>query len=487
MIAVSERVLGSVGPLVDGAWIDGTSGGDVEHVDPATGRVNGSVHLAGAEEADAAIAAAEAALPSWRALPGDERRRILQRVEQLVEDDAEELARLTTLELGHPLAVGRAQARICSAWFGYYAGWADKIEGTTIPLTPGNNVGFDYTLREPYGVVGIIITWNGPLASLGMKVAPALAAGNCVVLKTPELAPYAAARFAELALEAGVPHGVLHVLPGGPEPGERIVRHPSVARISFTGGHATAVKILEAAALSVKPVVLELGGKSANIVFPDADLAAALGHAFGTCFGLAGQECAFPSRLLVHEDLYDEVVERASGTTGRLIVGDPFDAATNVGPLVNEHAVERILATVAAAPGRVVAGGRRAAGLPDELASGYYVEPTVVADVDAASSLAREEVFGPVLAVLRFGTEEEAVRIANSTDYGLAATVHTRDVARVHRIAPQLAAGSVRFNGGLALPPGAPFGGYKRSGVGREGGKAGLDEFLQTKNVFVKL
>ena len=283
------------------------------------------------------------------------------------------------------------------------------------------------------------------------------------------------------------------MLPGGPEAGDRLVRDPRVAKISFTGGLPTARRILEAAQESLKPVVLELGGKSANIVFPDADLDTAMQQALASSWGLAGQECAFPSRLLVHRDVYDEVVDRAARIGQSLKPGDPLDPETALGPGRHEAAATRIVETVAAAQaagsGRLVTGGGRIApsDLAGDLAGGFYVQPTVLADVDAASDLAREEVFGPVLSVLPFSTDEEAVEIANSTDFGLAATVHTRDVARVHRLASQLVAGSVRFNGGLALPPGAPFGGYKLSGIGREGGQAGLEEFLQTKNVFIKL
>lgn len=489
----ASRHLGLVRPLIDGAWLDQTSLGEVDHTDPATGTVNGTIALCGPEEVQKAVAAAKRAHPAWRTLSADKRRRILQRVEELIEADLPELGRRTTAELGHPLGTSTALSYMCAAWFGYYAGWSDKIEGATIPTTPAFNAGFDYTLAEPYGVVGIILTWNGPMVSVGMKVAPALAAGNCVVLKTPDLAPYTVARFAELALEAGVPPGVLHVLPGGAEAGEALVRHPDVGKVSFTGGIATAKKILDAAKHTVKPVVLELGGKSANLVFPDADLDAAAALSVQSCFTMAGQGCVLATRMLAHRSVYDEVVTATAKAMSALRLGDPFASETTLGPVVNEAAYARVLAVIQRAQtdsaARLITGGH--AKPPDELAphiaGGYYLEPTLLVDVDAHNPVAQEEVFGPVLTITSFDTEEHAVDIANATPYGLGAFVQTRDIARVHRIAPLLQAGTVSVNGTSGLPPGAPFGGYSHSGYGREGGREGLFEFLRTKNVFIRI
>jgi aldehyde dehydrogenase (NAD+) len=488
-----QRQLGIARPLIDGAWLDQTSLGEVHHIDPATGRVNGTIALCGPEEVEAAVAAAKRAYPAWRALSADKRRRILQRIEELVEADLPELGRRATAELGHPLSTATSLSYVCAAWFGYYAGWSDKIEGATIPPTPAFNAGFDYTLAEPYGVVGIILTWNGPMVSVGMKVAPALAAGNCVVLKTPDLAPYTVARFAELALEAGVPPGVLHVLPGGAEAGEALVRHPDVGKISFTGGIATAKKILDAARHTVKPVVLELGGKSANLVFPDADLGAAAALSVHSCFTMAGQGCVLATRMLVHRSVYDEVVRATEKAMSGLRLGDPFASNTTLGPVVNEAAYARVLAAMRRAQtdtaARLISGGHAAPPdkLAPDIAGGYYLEPTLLVDVDPHSPIAQEEVFGPVLTVTSFDTEEQAVDIANSTPYGLGAFVQTRDIARVHRIAPLLQAGTISVNGASGLPPGAPFGGYNQSGYGREGGREGLFEFLRTKNVFIRI
>ena len=488
-----QRQLGIARPLIDGAWLDQTSLGEVHHIDPATGRVNGTIALCGPEEVEAAVAAAKRAYPAWRALSADKRRRILQRIEELVEADLPELGRRATAELGHPLSTATSLSYMCAAWFGYYAGWSDKIEGATIPLTPAFNAGFDYTLAEPYGVVGIILTWNGPMVSVGMKVAPALAAGNCVVLKTPDIAPYTVARFAELALEAGVPPGVLHVLPGGAEAGEALVRHPDVGKISFTGGIATAKKILDAARHTVKPVVLELGGKSANLVFPDADLDAAAALSVRSCFTMAGQGCVLATRMLVHQSVYDQVVTAAAKAISGLRLGDPFASDTTLGPVVNEAAYARVLTAIQRAESgtqaRLITGGRAAPSdeLAPDIAGGYYIEPTLLVDVDPDSPVAQEEVFGPVLTVTAFDTEEQAVDLANATPYGLGAFVQTRDIARVHRIAPLLQAGTISVNGTSGLPPGAPFGGYNQSGYGREGGREGLFEFLRTKNVFIRI
>lgn len=484
--------LGTIGPVVDGTWLTSTSLGIVEHINPSTARVNGSVLVAGPEEVDAAVATAKAAFPEWRGMSADKRRRILQRVEELVQARAAELGEITALELGTPLSMATALAGMSAAWFGYYAGWADKIEGATIAPAPAYNAGFDYTIPEPYGVIGIIVTWNGPISSMGMKVAPALAAGNCVVVKTPDMAPFTVARFAQIMLEAGLPPGVLQVLPGGPEAGDRLVRHPDVGKISFTGGIPTAQKILDAARHTLKPVVLELGGKTANIVFPDADLDRAVAETIRSCYVLSGQGCNLNTRLLVHRDIYDQVVAAAGQSAAALQVGDPFDAKTILGPVIDRAAYDRILGVIDHATtdgARLVAGGHPAAQstLPAELRDGYFIEPTVLADVDPYSDVAQNEVFGPVLSITPFANEEEAVELANSTRYGLGAAVQTRDVARVHRIAPLLQSGNVHFNGSSGQPPAAPFGGYKASGTGREGGKEGLYEFLQIKNVYVSL
>ncbi len=400
MSTTNAHELGTARPFIDGRWLESTSLGLAEHVNPATGRVNGAVALCGAAEVDAAVAAAKAALPAWRALPGDRRRQILQRIDELLQRELETLGRSTTLELGHPLMSSIGLSYLCSSWFGYYAGWCDKIEGSTVPLT-GFNTGFDYTLLEPYGVVGVILTWNGPMVSVGMKVAPALAAGNCVVLKTPEQAPFTVARFAEIALEGGLPPGVLQVLPGGAEAGDRLVRHPDVHKISFTGGIGTAKRIMAAASETLTPLVFELGGKSANIVFADADVAAAINMTVTSCYTLAGQGCVISTRLLAQRAIYDDVVAATARKVASLTVGDPFDAATIVGPVVNRESYQRVLGVIDDARGagaaRVVTGGAAAdpKTLPAANADGFFIQPTVFADVAPESALAQQEVFGP--------------------------------------------------------------------------------------------
>jgi aldehyde dehydrogenase (NAD+) len=368
----------------------------------------------------------------------------------------------------------------------YFAGLADKIEGQVIPIFP--ETAFDYTLPEPYGVVGLISTWNGGISSLARKAGAALAAGNTVVAKAMELAPFSAVIFGELALEAGIPTGVVNILPGDASAGEALVRHPGVDKLSFTGGISAAREILRAAADNITPVVLELGGKSGNIVFPDADLEAAGRFAGTVCMGMAGQGCVFPTRLIVHESVHDQIVDTAVRTAAALTVGDPLDPATAVGPVVSAAHCERILGMMAAAraeqSGELLLGGHR---LDGELADGFFLAPTIYDRVRSDAGIAQQEVFGPVLSVLTFSDEDEAIALANDTNYGLAGYVHTSDLRRAHRVAAALDAGYVSLNGFAALPASAPFGGFALSGYGKEGGRAGLEEFVRTKNVYLPL
>jgi acyl-CoA reductase-like NAD-dependent aldehyde dehydrogenase len=473
--------------LVGGEWMPGAGTERRTHVNPATGRPLAEVALAGPAEIDAAVAAAHAAFPAWRRTAPGVRRDTLSRLAETIAAHADELAALVTLEMGQPYRAARAGVAAAADWFRYYAGWADKLEGLVAPVAPGAVL--DYAVPEPYGVVAAIIPWNGPVISLALKVAPALAAGNCVVLKPSELAPFSSLRVGALAAEAGLPPGVLNVVPGGAAAGQVLCRHPLVGKISFTGGSSTARAVSVAAAEHHTPVVLELGGKSASLVFADADLAVA--GKLGAILGVAqnsGQGCFLPTRLLVERPVYEAVLERVVATAEGLRLGDPFDPATMMGPVVSEAACERILGVVERAAseraGRLCTGGRRAQG---ELGGGFFVEPTVFADADPAADLAREEIFGPVLAVLPFEDEDEAVALANGTRYGLAGYVWTADLRRAHRVAGALEAGYVSVNGMAALPPSAPFGGWKASGHGVEGGRAGLQEFLRTKNVHVSL
>lgn len=477
-------VLGDGALLVDGQPVADASGGRRDHVNPTTGRPQASFAIAGAREVDDAVRSARAAFPAWRDRSPGDRRQVLLRLAELVEEQGPRFGPMTALESGTPIAIGSA-GRLTVEYLRYYAGWADKLEGRTVPVWP--QAGFDYTRLEPVGVVGVLIPWNGPLTSIGQKVAPALAAGCCVVLKPSELAPFVALAFGRLCLEAGVPPGVVNVITGGSETGAALVSHPGLDKVSFTGSGATGTSVMTAAAANLTPVLLELGGKSALVVFDDADLHAAAATAvrLGLVVG-SGQGCVLPTRLLAHEAVYDDVVDRVQALVANVMVGDPLDPATQMGPVIDAHACERILGVIerAGADGAtLVAGGARVAALEP----GYFIAPTVFGDVDPASDLAQREVFGPVLSILRFSDDAEAVAIANGTNYGLGGFVFTRDLQRAHRTAAAFDAGYVGVNVFPMLPAAAPFGGVKGSGFGREGGQRGIEEFLRVKNVFVDM
>jgi acyl-CoA reductase-like NAD-dependent aldehyde dehydrogenase len=475
------RRLASQGHLVGDEWRTSDRGGAYVHRYAATGAAQADVGLAGPADVDAAVAAAQAAQPAWATTPPLERAGLLFKLAELLEERSTEAAELAALDNGTPMSV-IDPGRYTAAWVRYYAGWCDKLDGDVVP----GGTGLSYVKLEPYGVIAALPPWNGSMMGMGQKCGPALAAGNAVVAKPPELAPFGMLRFAELALEAGLPPGVLNVVVGDAGAGSALVGHPGIGKITFTGGVATARTLMAAAAVNLTPLALELGGKSANIVFPDADLdtAAAMAATFGTAL-LSGQGCALPTRTYVHDDVYDVVVEKILHALGSLRVGDPLDPATFIGPVVTETAMERILGVVARARAdgaRVLTGGDRLGG---ELASGWFVAPTVFGDVDHESELARDEVFGPVQAILRFSSEDEVVTKANDSDLGLAAYLHTADAARVQRIVDSVEAGTVVVNGAGGMSPAAPFGGYKHSGFGREGGRAGIEEMVRRKTVFV--
>jgi aldehyde dehydrogenase (NAD+) len=470
--------------LIGGERLHHGSGAAFSHVNPATGQVQYEMRLAGAAEVDRAVKTALAAFTGWRRSKPSRRAEILSRLCDLVARDKDQIALLSSLENGMPAwQFSARQAGIAQAWLRYYAGMADKLEGLVTASWPAENL--EYTLPEPLGVVAAIIPWNAPFISLAMKVPAALAAGNCVIVKPAEMTPFTAVRFAELALEAGLPEGVLQVLPGAAEAGEALVRHPDVAKVSFTGGTLAAKRVMVACAETLKPALYELGGKSANIVFDDADLAKAIPYSGAFPMNNSGQGCQLPTRLLVHAPVYEAVVEGVRQTVAHLKQGDPLAGDTFMGPVVSESAMHRILGDIERAKadqaGRLLIGGGRVE------APGWFIAPTVFADVDPASHLAQHEFFGPVLSIIPFADEDEAVAIANGTPWGLAGYVQTRDLGRAHRVAAQLNCGNVYINGAMNVHPAAPFGGVGLSGHGKEGGRAGLEEFVRQKGVAVSL
>jgi aldehyde dehydrogenase (NAD+) len=470
------------GLLIGGDRLTETSGGTYAHIYPATGQPNAHIPLAGADEIDRAVASAWDAHREWISLTVDRRRDLLIDLADAVHENLDELSRLNVHDYAVPISFA-GNAILLERFLRHFAGYVDKPHGTSTPVAGS----FDVNLveREPYGVVGVITPWNGSLVVTGSCVAPALAAGNAVVLKPSEVAPLAALRFGELCLEVGLPAGLVNVVPAGPEGGDALVRHPGIRKIHFTGRDATARKVLQSAAVNLTPVVTELGGKSANIVFDDADLhAAAMLSAHQGPLMQSGQSCACASRVLVQESVYDAFLEKFVAVIEASTIGDPLNPQVVFGPVVSQAAADRILGVIEQAvserSGELLVGGRRLGG---ELADGYYIEPTVFGGVDNGSTLAQNETFGPVVSVMTFGDEAEAVRIANDSRYGLNAFAQTNDLRRAHRVARQLEAGSVWVNTFSDISPQGPYGGYKQSGFGRTGGLEGLHEFLQVKNI----
>ncbi|HVQ49935.1 MAG TPA: aldehyde dehydrogenase family protein, partial [Mycobacterium sp.] len=467
----------SGGLLIGGDRITEASGGTHSHIYPATGQPNAIIPLAGAAEIDRAVASAWQAHREWMSLTVDRRRDLLIDLADAVHESLDELARLNVHDYAVPISLA-GNAILLERFLRHFAGYVDKPHGSSTPVTGS----FDINLieREPYGVVGVITPWNGAPVVIGSCVAPALAAGNAVVVKPSEVAPFAALRFGELCLEAGLPVGLVNVVPAGPMGGDALVRHPGIRKIHFTGGSPTARRVLEAAAVNLTPVVTELGGNSANIVFDDADLdAASMLSAHQGPLMQSGQSCACASRVLVHESVHDTFLDKFLAVIDASTIGDPFDPRVVFGPVISQTAADRLLSVIEDAvtqhAGDLLVGGKRIRG---DLAQGYYIEPTVFAGVDNASALAQNETFGPVVSVIKFSDEAEAVRIANDTPYGLNAFVQTKDLGRAHRVARQLEAGSVWINTFSDISPQGPYGGYKQSGGGRTGGLEGLNEFL---------
>ncbi|GCE44787.1 Aldehyde dehydrogenase [Rhodococcus wratislaviensis] len=473
--------------LTAGLWIGGErrtagSGGTYEHVNPSTGQVQGLVPLAGASEVDEAVEAARSAFHEWRRWDPADRRRILNKLAALLADHADELLTIESLETGIPVSTG-GMLPLLLGGLEYAASLADKLAGTVVPTKPG--AVFDYTLVEPIGVVGVIIPWNGPVGQIGLSVSSPLAAGCTVILKPSELAPFSSDVFGRLCIEAGIPAGVVNVLPGTAEAGEALVRHPGVDKISFVGSVGTSRKVAAGCAATGKSALLELGGKSADLVFADTDVRKAAGDAIGWLVYNAGQACTLASRFIVHDSIYDDYVELVVQGLDALQVGDASDPRTDMGPVINKSAQDRVLSMIERAKHdssvRLLTGGGRIES------PGFHVQPTLF-EASNSAEISREEVFGPVLSVMRFHEDDEAIAIANDSSFGLAGYVHTSDLSRALRVAAELDTGNIGINGGMAPGvTGAPFGGVKDSGYGRAGGIAGVTEFTRLKNVMISL
>jgi aldehyde dehydrogenase (NAD+) len=478
--------VGATKLLINNQWVESASGKRFPTVNPATGEEICRVAEADAADVDKAVHAAREAFEKgpWRKMAAAERGKLLYKLADLIEKNADALARLEALDNGKPYQVARtADLPLVIGCYRYYAGWADKIQGKTIPVA-GNY--FCYTRHEPVGVVGQIIPWNFPLLMQAWKLGPALAAGNTVVLKPAEQTPLTALRVGELIIEAGFPAGVVNILPGyGPTAGAAIAWHNGVDKVAFTGSTEVGHLIMEAAARSnLKRVTLELGGKSPNIVFADADMDQAIEGAHFALFFNQGQCCCAGSRLFVEAKAYDEFVEKSVARAKKRKVGDPFDPTSEQGPQVDDVQFEKVMSYILAGKtegASLVAGGNRVGN------RGFFIEPTVFADVKDDMKIAKEEIFGPVMSIMKFKDVEEVVERSNRTEYGLAAAVWTRDISKAHAIANSVRAGTVWVNCYDVFDAAAPFGGFKQSGIGRELGEYGLQQYTEVKTVTVKL
>jgi betaine-aldehyde dehydrogenase len=475
--------------FVGGESVDAADGQTFEITNPATGSVIATAPLGGREDVDRAVAAAQKAFEDrkgWATWAAGKRGRALSKLAALIKQHSEELAHLETANVGKPIGGSRGEVIGASLVFDYYAGAANKLFGQTIPVS---KPGLDMTLREPIGVVGLIVPWNFPLLMASWKVAPALAAGNAAILKPASYSPLTAIRLGELALEAGIPAGVLNVVTGpGGTAGASIAAHPGIGKIAFTGETTTGQEIMRLASTNVKKISLELGGKSPNIVFADADLEKFAKESPYSVFDNCGQDCCARSRILVERSAHDQVVEQFAAATRNLKVGDPLDDATEVGTLVSEKQRERVRDYIEIGRGEgatIVVGGEA----PDDpaLAGGAYLMPTVFDNATNDMRIAREEIFGPVVSIIPFDTEDEAIRLANATPYGLSGSVWSRDIGKALRTARGVQAGVLSVNSNSSVHTEAPFGGYKMSGIGRELGMSALELYTETKNVFIDL
>ncbi|QKH37982.1 aldehyde dehydrogenase family protein [Achromobacter pestifer] len=471
--------------FIDGRFVAATAGGTIDVLNPHDGTLITAIAAAEAEDVDRAVAAAQRAFPAWSRMPAAERGRLLLKLADLIEANTEELAQLETLDTGHPIRDTRGlDVPRTAGCFRYFGGMADKLQGSVIPVETGF---LNYVQRAPIGVVGQIVPWNFPLMFTSWKLGPALAAGNTVVLKPSELTPLSTLRIAELMAQAGFPEGVVNMVPGyGHTAGQRLAEHPDVGKIAFTGSTATGRRIVQASQGNLKRVQLELGGKGANIVFDDANLDAAINGAAWAIFHNQGQACIAGSRLMLHEKIADAFLERFTALANSIRLGDPRSPDTEMGPLTSAQHRDKVLSYVGVAAeqgARLLAGGKAPGG---ELARGYYVAPTIV-EARPQDRVAQEEVFGPFVTVLRFGSDEEALAIANATDYGLGSGLWTRDLARAHKLAGAIHAGMCWINCYKRVNPGSPFGGVGQSGYGREMGFEAMHDYTEARSVWVNV
>ncbi len=472
--------------LIGGDWVEAADGQTFETIDPSSGQVITSCASAGPEDVERAVRAAEGALAEWQGITPADRGKVLWRVAELIERDAEAIAQLEVLDMGKPLALARDDDMPMAAeHFRYFAGWTTKLEGNTIPVSAGSYL--NYTLREPLGVVGLIVPWNYPFMLAAWKLAPALATGNCCILKPAEQTPLTSIWMGRLLQEAGIPDGVVSVLTGyGETAGAAITNHDRVAAVSFTGSTAVGREIVHASAGNLKRVALELGGKSPNVIFADADLAEVAASAIAAVFANSGQDCCARSRIIVERPVLGEFVELMSGMAGKVRQGDPLDPDVKLGSLISAGQKDRVLGFIdrAVADGAEVVCGGQVVDLPG-LEAGNAVSPTIITGAAPDSEVATTEVFGPVATVLPFDGEAEAIALANGTRYGLSGSLWTRDIGRAIRVGREIRSGLLSINSDSSSYIQAPFGGYRQSGLGKEQGLDGLYDFTEVKNIYV--